>query len=78
MQNPSEDTEWNSILRSKGILPQKNEATLDEDTLVQVFNNTECQSRLQCIKLLPFSILLRWLNRLLRRRQVLGGSPWRI
>ena len=39
MQNPNEDTEWNSILRSKGILPQKNEATLDEDTLVQVFNN---------------------------------------
>ena len=36
MQNPNEDTEWNSILRSKGILPQKNEATLDEDTLVQV------------------------------------------
>lgn len=36
MQNPNEDTEWNSILRAKGILPQKEEATLDEDTLVQV------------------------------------------
>jgi len=36
MQNPNEDTEWNDILRSKGILPPKEEATLDEDALVQV------------------------------------------
>lgn len=36
MQNPNEDTEWNDILRSKGILPPKKEATIDEDTVVQV------------------------------------------
>ena len=37
MQDPNEDTEWNDILRSKGILPPKNEATVDEDAIVQVY-----------------------------------------
>ena len=36
MQDPNADTEWNDILRSKGILPPKEEATIDEDTVVQV------------------------------------------
>ncbi len=38
MQNPAEDTEWNSILRQKGILPPREdkEVTIDEDTVVQV------------------------------------------
>lgn len=36
MQNPNEDTEWNDILRSKGILPPKEEATIEEDAIVQV------------------------------------------
>lgn len=38
MQNPNEDTEWNAILREKGILPAKEdrEVTIDEDTVVQV------------------------------------------
>ena len=39
MQNPNEDTEWNDVLRSKGILPPKpkqTEAAITEDTLVQV------------------------------------------
>ena len=37
MQNPNEDTQWNDVLRSKGILPPKEkEATIDEQTLVQV------------------------------------------
>lgn len=37
MQNPNEDTEWNDVLRAKGILPPKdNELTLEEDTVVQV------------------------------------------
>ena len=35
MQNPNEDTEWNAILRSKGILPPK-EKEVDEDTVVKV------------------------------------------
>ena len=38
MQNPDEDTEWNDILRSKGILPAKKEATINEDTIVQAGN----------------------------------------
>ncbi len=37
MQDPSEDTQWNDVLRSKGILPPKaNEATIDEQTIVKV------------------------------------------
>ena len=37
MQNPNEDTEWNDILRAKGILPpKKEEPTISEDTVVQV------------------------------------------
>ena len=36
MQDPNADTEWNDVLRSKGILPPKEEVTIDEDTVVQV------------------------------------------
>ena len=37
MQNPNEDTEWNDVLRAKGIIPPKQEeATITEDTVVQV------------------------------------------
>jgi len=36
MQNPNEDTEWNDVLRAKGILPPKEEPTISEDTVVQV------------------------------------------
>ena len=41
MQNPNEDTEWNDVLRAKGILPPKEEATISEDTVIQVYTNTE-------------------------------------
>jgi len=33
MQNPNEDTEWNDILRSKGILPQKEKEVTEEDVV---------------------------------------------
>ena len=37
MQDPNEDTQWNDVLRSKGILPPKEkEAAITEDTIVQV------------------------------------------
>ena len=39
MQDPNADTEWNDILRAKGILPPK-EVTLDEDTVVQMVEQT--------------------------------------
>jgi hypothetical protein len=45
MQDPNEDTQWNDVLRSKGILPPKpkqTEATITEDTLVQVIFNNKC------------------------------------
>jgi len=36
-QNPNEDTEWNSILREKGILPQKpKEKEFTEDDIVNM------------------------------------------
>ena len=35
MQNPNDDSQWNDVLRSKGILPPK-EAAINEDTIVQV------------------------------------------
>ena len=41
MQNPEEDTQWNDVLRSKGILPPKQnkdkEGAITEDALVQVW-----------------------------------------
>ena len=37
MQNPSEDTEWNDVLRAKGILPPKpKELEIDESSVVEV------------------------------------------
>ena len=36
MQDPNADTEWNDILRAKGILPAKEEPTIDEETVVKV------------------------------------------
>lgn len=39
MQDPNEDTEWNDILRSKGILPQK-EKEVTEDDIVNLVEQT--------------------------------------
>uniref|UniRef100_A0A0A9VXL7 Viral IAP-associated factor n=1 Tax=Lygus hesperus TaxID=30085 RepID=A0A0A9VXL7_LYGHE len=39
MQNPNEDTEWNDILRSKGILPKK-EKEISEDDIVKMVEAT--------------------------------------
>lgn len=38
MEDPNADTEWNDILRAKGILPSKEEPTVDEETVVKVTN----------------------------------------
>lgn len=38
-QNPNEDTEWNDILRSKGILPPK-EPEITEEKIVQMIEQT--------------------------------------
>ena len=41
MQNPNEDTEWNDILRSKGILPPKQqEKEISEDDIVKLVEDT--------------------------------------
>lgn len=39
MQNPNEDTEWNDVLRAKGILPQKEKEITEED-IVQMVEST--------------------------------------
>ncbi|CAH2244877.1 viral IAP-associated factor homolog [Pararge aegeria] len=39
MQNPNEDTEWNDVLRSKGILPPK-EKEISEDEIVNMIEQT--------------------------------------
>jgi len=39
MQNPNEDTEWNDILRKKGIIPEKTpEPEISEETLVAMMD----------------------------------------
>jgi len=40
MQNPNEDTEWNDILRSKGIIPPKKEKEISEDQIVSMLEET--------------------------------------
>jgi len=41
MQNPNEDTEWNDVLRAKGILPPKpKEAEVTEDDLIKMVEQT--------------------------------------
>jgi len=39
MQNPNEDTEWNDVLRAKGIIPQK-EKEIDENEIIAMMENT--------------------------------------
>jgi len=40
MQNPNEDTEWNDILRAKGIIPQKEKKDITEDDIVNMLEQT--------------------------------------
>ncbi|XP_015431704.1 PREDICTED: viral IAP-associated factor homolog [Dufourea novaeangliae] len=39
MQDPNEDTEWNDILRKKGIIPEK-EKEVTEDQILDIVENT--------------------------------------
>jgi hypothetical protein len=41
MQDQNEDTEWNDILRAKGIIPEKpKEAEITEDDIVSMLEQT--------------------------------------
>ncbi|GAB1599745.1 phosducin-like protein 3 [Argonauta hians] len=40
MQDPNADTEWNDILRSKGILPPKEEKEITEEEIVKLVEST--------------------------------------
>lgn len=41
MQDPNEDTEWNDILRAKGIIPEKpKEKEITEDDIVNLLEQT--------------------------------------
>ena len=59
MQNPNEDTEWNDVLRAKGILPPKKELEVDEDTVVQVSYN---QKELYINDIIILIIIIEWLS----------------
>jgi hypothetical protein len=39
MQNTNDDTEWNDVLRSKGIIPQK-ELEMTEDQIIEMMEAT--------------------------------------
>lgn len=40
-QDPNEDTEWNDVLRRKGIIPEKKkEQEITEDQIVNLLENT--------------------------------------
>ncbi|XP_023323007.1 viral IAP-associated factor homolog [Eurytemora carolleeae] len=40
MQDPNEDTEWNDVLRAKGILPPKEKKDITEDDIVSMLEAT--------------------------------------
>lgn len=40
MQDPNEDTEWNDVLRAKGILPPKEKKDITEDDIVSMLEST--------------------------------------
>lgn len=40
MQDPNADTEWNDVLRAKGILPPKEEKEITEEDIVKMLENT--------------------------------------
>ena len=41
MQDPNEDTEWNDILRAKGIIPERpKEKEITEDDIVSMLEQT--------------------------------------
>ncbi|XP_044754272.1 viral IAP-associated factor homolog [Coccinella septempunctata] len=40
MQDPNEDTEWNDVLRAKGIIPPKKDAEITEDQIVSLLEET--------------------------------------
>jgi hypothetical protein len=40
MQDPNEDTEWNDILRAKGIIPEKEKKDVTEDDIVSMLEDT--------------------------------------
>ena len=46
MQDPNEDTEWNDVLRSKGIIPEKpKEKEISEDEIIAMMDKAIGKSR---------------------------------
>lgn len=55
MQNPNEDTQWNDVLREKGILPAKSkEKEFTEDEIVNMVENV-AQKHLKSAGKISFS-----------------------
>ena len=65
MQDPNEDTEWNDVLRAKGIIPEKPKEKKDitEDDIVQMLeatvqkkaNGNKKKSCFNCLFYLPLT-----------------------
>lgn len=51
-QNPNEDTEWNDILRAKGILPPKKEKEITEEDVINIVEQTVREKQNGKIKLI--------------------------
>lgn len=57
-QDPNEDTEWNDILRAKGILPPKTqEAEITEETIVNMVEKA-VENKLNSTLFIPKILLL--------------------
>ena len=37
-QDPNEDTQWNDVLRSKGIIPEKDEIVVNEEDIIAMMD----------------------------------------
>jgi len=50
LQDPNEDTEWNDVLRSKGIIPPKNvEAEVTEEQIENMVDSVVKEYTSDCI-----------------------------
>lgn len=52
-QNPDEDTEWNDILRAKGIIPKKKEKEITEEDVINLVEQTVREKQngnINCLK----------------------------
>ena len=57
MQDPNEDTEWNDILRQKGILPPKQELEVTQDQIEELLDEVRISNPVCCTCALWYCVL---------------------